>query len=127
MYLVFKSSSYRTQKNICRSISEKKESMDLRNQKEVKEIYKIRNTSKEEILCVLQTRCHFLQPSVLCAICKSKDCVKRKVFSESNVPSVLNEKHNQCSEQQSQRWLTRMFFWCKCCSDYYSVKILCLR
>ncbi|TRZ20300.1 hypothetical protein HGM15179_006806 [Zosterops borbonicus] len=76
-----------TQKSICRSISEKKESMDLMNQKEVKEIYKIRNTSKEEILCVLQTRHHFLQPSVLCAICK-RDIERKQVVpvSRGNTP-----------------------------------------
>lgn len=95
--------------------------MDLSNQKEVKETDKTRNTSaEEEILHVLQSRHHFPQSGVFCVMCKSKDCVKRKAFSESNVPSVLNEKHNQCSERQSEQWLTRMFFWCKCCSNYYS-------
>lgn len=76
--------------------------MDRRNQNEAKEISKIRNTSTEkEILYGSQTRDHFFQPRILGTICKSKNCVKRKVFSKSNVPLVLHVKHNQCSEQQS--------------------------
>lgn len=55
----------------------KKRSMDLSNQKEVKEVNKTQNTSTEkEILRVLQARHHFPQPTISCAICKSKDCVK---------------------------------------------------
>lgn len=50
--------------------------MYLKNQKDIKEINKIKNTSTEkEILYGLQTRHNFLQLSVLCAMCKSKDCV----------------------------------------------------
>lgn len=66
-----------------------KKSMVLNDQKQVENLNKIKNISTEEILYGLQMKDHSLQPSALDIICKSKDYVKRKVFSESNVPSVL--------------------------------------
>ncbi|XP_062443956.1 activating transcription factor 7-interacting protein 2 [Rhea pennata] len=70
-----------------------KKPMTPSNGKQVKMPDKIKNASAEEkILWGLQTKDHSLQPSTLDIICKSKDYVKIKVFSESNASSVLPEK-----------------------------------
>ncbi|XP_025917671.1 activating transcription factor 7-interacting protein 2 [Apteryx rowi] len=70
-----------------------KKPMTPSNGKQVEKPNKIRNASAEEkILYGLQTKDHSLQPSTLDIICKSKDYVKIKVFSESNATSVLPEK-----------------------------------
>lgn len=76
------------------------------SKKQVEKRNEVKNTSmEEEILYGLQTKDHSLQPSTLGINCKSKDYVKIKVFSESNVPSVLTERHHQCPDQQSEQWL----------------------
>lgn len=79
----------------------------LSNRSQVEKLNKIKNTSTEEILYGLQTKDHSLQTTTVDIICKSKVYIKIKVFAESHVPSVLTEKHHQCSDQQSEQWLTQ--------------------
>ncbi|XP_064376473.1 activating transcription factor 7-interacting protein 2 isoform X2 [Dromaius novaehollandiae] len=70
-----------------------KKAMTPSNGKQVEKTNKIKNASSEEkTVYGLQTKDHSLQPSTLDIICKSKDYVKIKVFSESSATSVLSEK-----------------------------------
>nr|XP_009681892.1 PREDICTED: activating transcription factor 7-interacting protein 2 [Struthio camelus australis] len=70
-----------------------KKTMTPSNGKQAEKLNKIKNASAEEkILYGLQAKDHSLQPSTLDIVCKSKDYVKIKVFSESKATSVLPEK-----------------------------------